>query len=88
MKMTEVYDMNDGKSEREVNIMPTVELIECERVAYVKEMQDYLRELKRMNKMDAQKKSFENLVQSEIICENGEFTDHYEYTKIMLQKKG
>ncbi len=80
--------MSGEKSGKEVNIMPTIELIECERVAYVKEMQDYLQQLRRMNKRDAQKKSFENLVRSEIICENGEFTDHYEYTKIALQKKG
>ena len=71
---------------KEGYIMPTIELIEYERATYVKEMQDYLQKLKRMNKKEAQKKSFQNLVQSEIIHENGEFTERYEYTKIMLEK--
>ena len=67
--------------------MPTIEMIESERVAYVKEMEDYLKELKQMDKSDAQKKSFKNLVQSKIIYENGEFTEKYKYTKEVLQKK-
>lgn len=71
----------------EVNIMPTIEMIECERVTYVREMEEYLQKLKKMDKSDAQKKSFENLVQSKIIHENGEFTERYEYTKKVLKKK-
>lgn len=73
--------------DKEVNIMPTMEMIECERVAYVKEMEEYLQKLKQMKKSEAKKKSFDNLVQSQIIHENGEFTEHYEYTKIMLREK-
>lgn len=74
--------------DKEVDVMPTIELIEHERVTYVKEMQDYLQNLKRMNKREAQKKSFNNLVQSEIIHTDGEFTERYKYTKQILQKKG
>lgn len=65
--------------DREVKGMPTMDMIECERVAYVNEMQEYLQRLKQMNRAEAQKKSFENLVQSQIIYENGEFTEHYDY---------
>ncbi len=72
--------------DKEVKVMPTMEMIECERVAYVKEMEEYLSKLKRMKKSDAQKKSFDNLVQSQIIHENGEFTEHYEHAKITLQE--
>lgn len=64
---------------KEVKGMPTMDMIECERVAYVNEMQKYLQNLKQMNRTEAQKKSFENLVQSQIIYENGEFTEHYNY---------
>ncbi len=73
--------------EKEVKVMPTIEMIECERVAYVKEMEEYLQKLKQMKKSDAKKKSFDNLVQSQIIHENGEFTEHYKYTKLTLQEK-
>lgn len=74
-------------NEQEVKNMPMIDVIEYERVTYVKEMQDYLQKLKKMNKKEAQKKSFQNLVLSDIIHENGDFTEHYEYTKIMLRKK-
>lgn len=73
--------------DKEVKVMPTMEMIERERVTYVKEMEEYLQKLKQMKKSEAKKKSFDNLVQSQIIHENGEFTEHYEYTKIMLQEK-
>ena len=76
------------KNNKEVDIMPTMELIEYERETYVKEMKDYLQELKKMNRAEAKRKSFQNLVQSEIICENGEFTERYEFTKRTLKKNG
>lgn len=63
---------------KEVPRMPVIEMIERERVTYVKEMEEYLERLKKMNKCEAKKKSFENLVQSQIIYENGEFTEHYQ----------
>lgn len=59
--------------------MLSVEAIESEKVAYVKEMEDYLENLKKMNKNKAKKKSFENLVKSQIINKNGEFTEHYRH---------
>ena len=74
--------------DEEVNIMPTMEMIEYERVAYVNGMEEYLQKLKNMDRNDAKKKSFENLVQCKIIHEDGEFTERYEYTKIVLQKRG
>lgn len=66
-------DTND----KEVTYMPTMDMIEYERVNYVKEMQDYLRNLKNLNKKEAKEKSFQNLVKSDIISENGEFTERF-----------
>lgn len=68
--------------------MPSVEVIEREKVAYIKEMEEYLRNLKEMSENEAKRISYENLVKSRIIKENGEFTEHYKYTKINMQKKG
>lgn len=48
-----------------------------EREQYIDEMQEYLQNLKQMSRTEAQKKSFENLGQSQIIYENGEFIEHY-----------
>lgn len=73
---------------KEVPSMPVIEMIERERVTYVKEMEEYLERLKKMNKREAKKKSFENLVQSQIIHENGEFTEHYQCRRVALPKKG
>lgn len=85
--MNEEISKESYSKDEEVNVMPTIEMIECERVAYVKEMEEYLQQLKQMNKCDAKRKSFENLVKSQIIHEDGEFTERYEYTKIIMQKK-
>ena len=41
--------------------MPTIELVECERVAYIKEMENYLQRLKAMAADEAQKQSRLNL---------------------------
>lgn len=76
-----------GKREREVDIMPSVELIECEKVAYVNGMREYLQKLKSMERNQAKKVSLENLKKSNIIGENGEFTEHYEYMRMNVQKK-
>lgn len=73
---------------KEVKAMPLIEMIERERVTYVEEMEEYLERLKKMNKCEAKRRSFENLVKSQIIHENGEFTEQYQYTKIVLQQKG
>ena len=69
-----------------VNTMPVIELIERERVAYVQEMDNYLQCLKKMTKQEAKKVSYENLVRSEIITENGEFTERYEFTRMISKK--
>ena len=73
--------MENGKEnnteEKEAEIMPTIELIEYERIEYIKEMEDYLNNLKKMPKEEAIKKSRENLINSNIIQENGEFTEQY-----------
>lgn len=77
-----VHDRNPkDTNDEEVTYMPTMDMIEYERVNYVKEMQDYLRNLKNLNKKEAKEKSFQNLVKSEIICENGEFTERFAYKK-------
>lgn len=75
------------KRESEVDIMPSVELIESEKVAYINEMKKYLQKLKNMEHSQAKKVSLENLMKSNIIGENGEFTEHYEYMQISVQKK-
>lgn len=67
------------ETEREVDIMPSIELIECEKVAYINGMKDYLQRLKGMERSQAKKVSLENLKKSKIIGENGEFTEHYGY---------
>lgn len=73
-----VHDRNPkDTNDEEVTYMPTMDMIEYERVNYVKEMQDYLRNLKNLNKKEAKEKSFQNLVKSDIISENGEFTERF-----------
>lgn len=67
--------------------MPVIELIERERVAYVQEMEDYLQCLKKMTKQEAKRVSYENLVRSEIITESGEYTERYEFTRMLLGKR-
>ena len=75
------------KKDKEVNIMPSVELIECEKVAYINGMKEYLKQLKSMEQSQAKKISLENLKKSKIICENWVFTEHYEYMLMSLQKR-
>ena len=82
------YENNNHTEEREVYTMPTIELIEYEKVACVKEMEEYLRSLKSMKKSDGKKISHENLMKSGIITESGEFTERYKFSKMILQKKG
>ncbi len=64
-------------NEKEAEIMPAMELIEYERTEYIKEMEGYLHKLKKMPKQEAIKKSRENLIRSNIIQEDGEFTEQY-----------
>ncbi|MCM1231266.1 MAG: hypothetical protein NC489_14190 [Ruminococcus flavefaciens] len=69
------------KLESEVDFMPSVELIECEKIAYINGMKEYLQKLKKMEHNQAKKVSLENLKKSKIIDENGEFTEHYEHIR-------
>ena len=64
-------------NEKEAEIMPAMELIEYERKEYIKEMEGYWHKLKKMPKQEAIKKSRENLIRSNIIQEDGEFTEQY-----------
>lgn len=75
------------KEDMEVNVMPSVELVECEKVAYINGMKEYLQKLKNMEHSQAKEISLENLKKSKIIGENGEFTEHYEYMQIKVQSK-
>ncbi|MCI8696161.1 MAG: hypothetical protein HFH99_05190 [Lachnospiraceae bacterium] len=61
----------------EVDAMPAIELVEHERTAYVKGMEDYLRELKLMPNNEAVRKSREILEKCHIIREDGEFSERY-----------
>ena len=61
----------------EVDVMPAIELVEYERTAYVKGMEDYLRKLKLMPNNEAVKKSQESLEKCHIIREDGEFSERY-----------
>jgi len=79
--------INLHTKEKEVDIMPTIELLECERVAYINGMKEYLQRLKSMEHSQAKKLSLENLKKSEIIGENGEFTEHYECLQMNIPPK-
>lgn len=81
------HDDRECAEDKGIEKMPMMDAIEYERVTYVNEMQDYLDKLKKMGKKEAKKKSFQNLVESEIIHENGEFTEHFTYTKGILKGK-
>lgn len=72
---------NFYKKDKVVNNMPSVKLIEHERVTYISEMEEYLNKLKKMEKNQARKISLENLKKSQIIGENGEFTEHYKFSR-------
>lgn len=63
--------------DKEVIAMPSIELVEREKVAYINEMKEYLHSLKTMSEKDAKKASRENLIKSGILQENGELAEHY-----------
>lgn len=73
--------------DKEVNVMPSIELIEREKVTYVKEMQEYLYALKKMSNEDVKRISQENLIKSQIIQDNGEFSERYRFSRINSQNK-
>lgn len=73
--------------EREVDVMPSVELFEYEKIAYINEMKEYLKRLKSMEQSKAKEEALENLKKSKIIGENGEFTEHYECIRVYVQTR-
>lgn len=75
------------KEDKGMNIMPSVEMLESEKVAYINEMKEYLKRLKGMELNEAKKISFANLVKSQIIDENGEFTKYYECMRMNAQSE-
>lgn len=77
MQNIKTGDSHDNDDE--VTGMLPVELIECEKVAYINEMRNYLHILKNMPKPEAKRISHENLVKSKIITEDGCFTEQYEF---------
>lgn len=72
----------------EVDAMPAIELVEHERTAYVKGMEDYLRKLKLMPNNEAVKKSQESLEKCHIIREDGEFSERYSNLGKYVQHRG
>lgn len=62
--------------------MSAIEAIEC-----VKEMKEYLQKLKGLERSEAEKLAYKNLVDSQIISESGDFTDRYAYTRKTLQER-
>lgn len=75
--MREPEHINFSAKDNKGDIMPTIELLECERVAYVKGMDNYLQKLKAMPDDEAIEKSRINLQNSNIIEPNGDFTERY-----------
>lgn len=79
--MENVYDVHLLTNEEEVNAMPTIEMVEYDRVAYVKEMEDYIKKLKAMPNTEARKRSRMNLESCHIIQEDGEFSERYRHSR-------
>lgn len=77
-----IIDNNVSLNNREVDTMPAIELIECERVAYVKGMENYLQKLKSMPNHEAVRRSRANLQNCHIIQDNGELTDKYNNSRM------
>ena len=73
---------------KEVDVMPAIELMEYERAAYIKGMEDYLKKLRLMPKHEAVKKSQESLENSHIMREDGEFSERYSNTRKYVQHRG
>lgn len=90
--MGKVKRNNRNANDKEVYTMPTIEMVECERVAYVKGMEQYLRKLKAMPNNEAVEKSQINLESCHIIQEDGEFTERYihsrMHTNLSMHKNG
>lgn len=79
-------DPQFSAKEKEAAYMPSVEAIECERTVYINEMKEYLGKLKKMVHETARVQSLKNLIGSQIIAENGEFTERYEFARTNAKK--
>ena len=87
MKAAKQYEEQMIADRRKLHSCPGIGFDLDDTVAYVKGMEEYLQKLKSMKKSEAQKISFENLIKSEIITENGDFSERYEFTRMYIQKK-
>jgi hypothetical protein len=74
--------------DKEMSHMPTIEAVEHERVAYVKEMESYLHRLKNLPDSEAIRQSKLNLEKCHIIRDDGEFTEKYNYSIINADHEG
>lgn len=74
-------------NDKEVDIVPRIEQVEYERVAYIKGMEEYLKKLKEMPNSEAVKKSKISLMSCHIIEEDGEFTERYRYSRMHTKNK-
>lgn len=61
-------------------VMPSVEDIEDNRTEYIKGMQDYVNQLKTLPKDKLYETSKRSLINSEIIDEDGKFTEQFRYS--------
>ncbi|MBD5480602.1 MAG: hypothetical protein HDR14_15195 [Lachnospiraceae bacterium] len=87
MENEEIKD-NIFTNDEEGDVMPTIKSVECEKIAYIKGMEEYLQKLKTMPNSEAVKRSKFNLENSHIIQKNGEFTERYRYSRLHSQSKG
>lgn len=63
--------------------MPNMELVESERTAYIKRMDEYLQKIQSMPDSEAIKKARINLESCNIIREDGEFGENYSYSRML-----
>ncbi len=75
-----------SKDAKEAYTMPTIELLDCEKAAYVKRMKNYLQKLKALPNSEAIKRSMINLQNSNIIEVNREYTDRNIYSEKYYKK--
>ncbi|MGB8454927.1 MAG: hypothetical protein WCD89_21690 [Anaerocolumna sp.] len=80
-KNNEDINLKKQINEKEVDIMPTIELIEQERLSYLADMKKYLENLKNLPREEAYETSKKNLLDSGIIDEDGNLSERYKYSR-------
>ena len=85
--MRETEHINLSAKDKKEDTMPTIELLECERVAYVEGMKNYLQKLKTMPNSEAVEKSRISLQNSNIVEPSGDFTERYYYSRQYTKSK-